>query len=255
MGVGNHSGMYSTRRIHKNAGTDFLFVGQKNATDRKFKPQGRDFAHRSKQFQTKPTPKLVGARAAYDNFFSNPAYKSEPFKERQPYIKMFPPEKRRAGFGSRDAPKRDEFHNRNRELQYKELINREQRINLRHMEKAAENAGREIEKNPALARTGPNTPPEQAARRSTLARSALQATAFDKLYGNSDSSKDNKFHRDTAQCRIIDDMRKYGKRTGSSRPSSMEYGYNCHTVEKPQFGTVSLIKDFHDINHLHTGLA
>ena len=106
--------MWSTKEKHKWQGAHFLqgpYTDSREKLDKRFK---------GKQFTTL-TPK-VGNPGMKDVLFSriendNPKKFSEPYDVGNSYLKSHPPESRKLGFGSHDAPKKGEFMSQQRAAQ------------------------------------------------------------------------------------------------------------------------------------------
>lgn len=64
--------------------------------------------------------------------FSKIKYMPDGYKEVNKYITTQPLDKRKRGFGTKDAHRRDEFANAIRTEQYRESINKEKRMMAQH---------------------------------------------------------------------------------------------------------------------------
>lgn len=70
--------------------------------------------------------------------FTKVQYQSAPYMEGVPYTEKFPPDTRKIGFFSRDAPKRDEFMNLIASERYKETMRNEHRNKMKQKQKLME---------------------------------------------------------------------------------------------------------------------
>ncbi|GLD95019.1 hypothetical protein PINS_up003644 [Pythium insidiosum] len=61
-------------------------------------------------------------------YFEKKTYSSDPLQDNTMYLKLQPMDKRKAGFGSKDASRRDEFMSHVRTEQYRETLDKEMEI-------------------------------------------------------------------------------------------------------------------------------
>lgn len=250
--------MYQTRYFNKNCvapwgkdQTGFISSGHGKVGADPYKDTGTVLPPRwkDKQFMCERQPNNAGnGYFGYDvkgegkkEFITNAAGipgkpGSNPYGERVLYSKTQPMDQRKNGFGSKDAKKRDEFSNTIRTEQYRESIKRE--LNM--------------------VRTDPE---EKAALLAKLAERDAQKTFTEGrnetefLYDvgvNIHTEFNPKVKKDTFYIpphkRIgMRDMRMGGHMTASQviGHGAWHYPYN-----KPDHGTLSPTKNFHDKSHL-----
>lgn len=149
---------------------------------------------------------------------------------------------RGAPFGSKGNAKRDEFHHRIREQQYRELLKQEQRFEKVFASREAERQAKE-----AAAAGG-----EAASAAATVTSPKRKKKyAFDQFVaGGDDRGFDNSWKNETKKWI----KKKPGARPiehGSMKPVSAVYGnFDTSTMERPKFARVSVTRDFNDISHL-----
>mmetsp|Transcript_20588 Transcript_20588/g.65682 ORF Transcript_20588/g.65682 Transcript_20588/m.65682 type:complete len:253 (-) Transcript_20588:247-1005(-) len=110
--------MYSTKSVHKMAGASFL--GGKYVDPHK--REGKSSRTSGKQFVV-AHPKQGNASNPGVLFSKLPGEKrADPYDTGNGFLKSHPPESRKLGFGSHDAPKKGEFLSSQRTAQYKETM-------------------------------------------------------------------------------------------------------------------------------------
>ncbi|ETV75758.1 hypothetical protein H257_10131 [Aphanomyces astaci] len=114
--------MYRTRELNKNIAKSYLSVGDPYRDPHII--EGKSDRHKSKQFQTVP-PKDTSDGGGY---FDKKTYSSDPLQDGVAYLKTQPAADRKAGFGTKDASRRDEFMSHVRTEQYRETLAREEHI-------------------------------------------------------------------------------------------------------------------------------
>ncbi|GMH98949.1 hypothetical protein TrLO_g14230 [Triparma laevis f. longispina] len=118
--------MYATHTIHKNLNPLYPDPGYTSIGD-PYKDPDRVLPGRwrEKQFQTNRIPKN-----AHDGFFIKLEHpKNEPYVElAEPYAKTQPADKRKLGFGTKDANKRGEFTSTRATERYRDLLVMEQQL-------------------------------------------------------------------------------------------------------------------------------
>jgi len=123
----HRAGMYSDKFIHKNAQTEggrYITVGDPYKKTNKLDVPDR---WKAKQFEAPQFPQNAGD--GYFGYGGKPfMYQPDHYTEQLPYNKTQPPEKRKLGFGTHDAFKADEFTQRIRTEQYRDLLRREKRL-------------------------------------------------------------------------------------------------------------------------------
>jgi hypothetical protein len=198
---------------------------------------------REKQFQGNRIAQNAG-----DGYFGNSqmvgkggkafTYVSDPFVEQMPYQKTQPADKRKLGFGTHDAARRDEFAQTIRTEQYRETLRAEQKLLDGQRNEELENS--------ILAKAAKS----MAARTFVEGKSEISAlydvgrtctTEFDPHY-----ARDQFYNISVAYTRP--------KRMGSLTSSSSAIGEGCwgHKYSKPEHGSISPTKTFYDRSHLRT---
>ena len=119
-------GMYADKFIHKNIQCEagrYITIGDKYVDKAVVLPA----RWKEKQFEAPQFPMNAG-----DGFFGHGGkpflYMPDAYVEQLPYNKTQPQDKRKLGFGTKDAFKADEFTQRIRTEQYRDLLKREQRL-------------------------------------------------------------------------------------------------------------------------------
>lgn len=87
-------------------------------------PAGKGSRHKGKQLMTVPAKNTCNGVG----YFDKKTYSSDPLQDTSMYLKTQPMDKRKAGFGSKDASRRDEFMNHVRTEQYRETLDTEMQI-------------------------------------------------------------------------------------------------------------------------------
>lgn len=121
--------MYTTKLLNKNIveGGKYISIG-----DSYKDPKRNMFRETKKGENLAPfkTPKAVAEVAKL-------TYSPSPYVDSIKYLKSQPPDKRRNGFGTHDANKRDEFTNEIRTEQFRESIRKEHRFTNKYASAAA----------------------------------------------------------------------------------------------------------------------
>ena len=99
----------------------FISIGDEYAK----KGGAKNPRHSGKQFITNPAKRTDGGGGCFDRS----TYASEPFGDKQGYLEREPADKRKKGFGSNDAFRRDEFSNTYAVNAYREQLKREKDFN------------------------------------------------------------------------------------------------------------------------------
>merc|ERR1719164_339495 len=122
----HRGGMYADKFIHKNIQCEagrYITIGDKYVDKAVVLPA----RWKEKQFEAPHFPMNAG-----DGFFGHGGkpflYMPDAYTEQLPYNKTQPQDKRKLGFGTKDAFKADEFTQRIRTEQYRDLLKREQRL-------------------------------------------------------------------------------------------------------------------------------
>ena len=116
--------MYSTKVSNTKCAIDagrYISINDPYNKDKKLPARWK-----SKQFEVPQQPGNAG-----DGYFGYSgksfSYQSDPYQEQRPYLKQQPPDKRKLGFGTHDASRRDEFSQTIRTEQYRETLQKELR--------------------------------------------------------------------------------------------------------------------------------
>ena len=140
-------------------------------------------------------------------------------------MKTFPPEQRRNGFGSADAPRRDEFSNTLATRKYRETLNQESRLE-KEQKKNDSGSASEADEAPAAS--------SEAQRLYDIGRT--RTTQF-----NQKSGRDTFYVYDPSNER----------RLGPYRLSSQDCGDSVDdAMDRPSFARVTETKQFLDASHL-----
>lgn len=216
--------MYSSRRLNKNLvdGNKYITVGDPYVDQGKTVPE----RWQKKQFAVKSRPEN-----AENGFFSKLSYAGGSYQPNILYIQTQPLEKRKKGFGTRDAFKTDEFTSVARTEQYRETLRREAEIFTKH--RNPEEDDRKLREHED----------QQRRRREAMGSTFLydvgrtRVTEFDPR-----KTRDSHYSFDTTR----------GRDVGGYRPTSMDIGENSWDCEykPPASGAVSQIKQFYDKGHL-----
>ncbi|CAK4085149.1 unnamed protein product [Aphanomyces euteiches] len=227
--------MYRTRELNKNIAKSYLSVGDPYRDPHII--EGKSDRHKSKQFQTVP-PKDTCDGSGY---FEKKTYSSDPLQDGVMYLKTQPPSDRKAGFGTKDASRRDEFMSHVRTEQYRETLAREEHISQKG-----------IQKQKTLQENGDDDPDELDLHEKHHFPEGLKETKFLYDIGRSQTTEFNqKSHRDTF----------YTLRTGNSQfrrnnghfvLSSEAVGVGAHKVQNDgTHARNACTKQFYDHSHLH----
>ncbi|GBG26107.1 Hypothetical Protein FCC1311_023272 [Hondaea fermentalgiana] len=106
--------MYTTKEVHKMAGVKFLGGGPQKKQKESERFTGKQMSAKFPKSGNVSTPGVL--------FSILPGGKPDPYGIKNSYLKRFPPESRKQGFGSGDAPKHDEFMNGQRADQHKNAL-------------------------------------------------------------------------------------------------------------------------------------
>lgn len=265
--------MYSSKSYNPKKVDSWLNVGDPYDKDKQTNDR-----HRNKQFQTNPAKK--GQTCGY---FSTYNYSPDNYQDTNGYRVTQPRENRQLAFGSQDANKRDEFTLTVRALQWKQVLEHDNKFTKARLEseekKAAETAHSHLLStsayNPMTMNTGISnyhtqplpaiSPRGQGSFASTAPLSNTTGS-----YGNSNNNlfqtqvptmlydigrpeangvtpPCNKCSRETFYCKHrVGEAR----RLGQTRLSSHHYGQVTTPAQKPEYGRRSGIKEFYDVGHV-----
>lgn len=222
--------MYSTKVLNKNIVPSYLTIGDPYRDPHMI--EGTNSRHKGKQLQANP-PKNTCDGSGY---FHKKTYASDPLQDKTMYLTTQPIDQRKAGFGSKDASRRDEFMSHVRTEQYRETLDTEMRI--LEKQKKNEPAG-QFEALDELNRA--RTFPE-----------GLQETKYLYDIGRSQNTEFNqKSHRDTFYTMRVGNSQ-YKRNNGPFMLSSEAVGLGADDVSgnKPTPKGAST-KQFFDHSHLH----
>ena len=179
----------------------------------------------------KPTPfktAMVAHNADGNGNFVKLTYKPSGYLTAINYYDEQPLDKRKLGFGTKDAFKSDEFTNAIRTSQHRESIKKE-------MDRAKE--GMEARTENVLAKYGGNVEEEKVEKVAQFDIGRSRVTPF-----NAKAVKDTYYKFDDEN----------GKRMGMYKPVSTEYGGAAWTTkyQSPAYGGRSEVSQFFDNSHL-----
>jgi len=238
-GFGSTVGVYSTSYNHKNMtsassihiGDPFLDTHKRNKVSSRFG---------GKQMGTTPMKNVSGGVG----YFEKKVYTAgDTYNDKSGYLKRFPPDNRKLGFGSKAAPSRDEFTTTTRTEQYRtQLLCETHKVNR---------TGGGIWDNDII--------DEVESKMSGSKSYPAGLTETRHLYDvgrNQNTEFDPKSSVDTFYNALTCKSRKRGeKRFGNGYYSASQevgagtYGLD-HNKIKPQFGHVKETKTFYDKSHL-----
>jgi len=136
-----------------------------------------------------------------------------------------------APFGSKNAPRRDEFHQHIAQLQWKELLEKEKKFEMNIQKNAA--AG-------ALKEDAPARKPSKKIHAFDRVKGMEQVGAYDNAW--------------KSQTQTWIQKKGYGIKqinSGTMKTSSNGYGnFDLNSIERPKYARVSVTKEFNDISHL-----
>ncbi|CAM9809499.1 unnamed protein product [Chrysoparadoxa australica] len=220
---------YSTKRLNKNSveGGAYITIGDPYKDTKDVVParwKGTGF-HVPRQPQN----------ADNGNFSKLEHPKGESYLEMEKFTKTQPIDKRKLGFGSKDAFKRGEFTATIRTEQYRDLLRKEQRIldKQRDLEKDAEIIAKSQAKHAASRRFTEG----KTETRHLYDIGRTQVTEFDP-----------KHRRDTFYTYDISREKRMGDYTTASR--EIGDGSWQHHYTSPEHGPIAMTKFFFDKSHL-----
>jgi len=197
-----------------------------------------------KQFMTNPGILTKGAIGYFSQLGVNKPYASEPYKETMPYFRTQPPDKRKLGFGSHDASKRDEFMTGIRTEQYREQLKAEAKI-LSEIEERNKAQGLTHE----VAVDDKEAPPPHGLK---VARHLYDIGRDAETEFDPRSNRDTWYNALRCKSRVRTD-----RRLGGGWVSSSEVGTGIAALDHGQFkakhGHIKATKTFFDRSHLNVG--
>jgi hypothetical protein len=114
--------MYTTKVLNKNIAGSYLTIGDPYRDPHLI--DGKNGRHKGKQLMTVPAKNTCNGVG----YFDKKTYSSDPLQDKTMYLKTEPMDKRKSGFGSKDASRRDEFMSHVRTEQYRETLVKEMEI-------------------------------------------------------------------------------------------------------------------------------
>eukprot|EP00903_Cladosiphon_okamuranus_P008501 g8167.t1 len=221
--------MYTTKRLNKNmmdGGSSYISIGDMYKGNKVILPD----RWKGKGFSVPMIPKN-----AENGNFSRLEYKSEPYADMEKFSKTQPLDKRKLGFGTKDAFRPGEFTATIRTEQYRDLLRAEKNIMEKHRDAAKDQAAAErYEKEFKEQRTFPEGLKE-VEHLYDIGRG--QVTEFDPTHS-----------RDRFYTLHIDQE----KRRGPYRTMAQDIGSGAwgHKYQSPEHGPIHHVKFFYDKSHL-----
>jgi len=222
------------------------------------------------QFQTQPPKKGQTA-----GFFIPFSYQAAAYQDNTKYISTQPRDKRKLGFGSNDAHRRDEFTLDIRARQWKEKLSQEAIYTKTALQGGLQ--GTKV----GTSRPGSSKPgsgkkmrPASAPVRTVAASEAMRRTAYRDQYKDkqhlfqtqvpfdlyeigktANTPICNKCSRETFYCpHRVGRGTFTARRPGTATTAYQTYGnFKGSTVTKPKYGNVNVTKQFYDQSHLSPG--
>jgi hypothetical protein len=220
-------GMYSSHYLHKNLGTTYITIGDPYIN------QGGNPFRQPKKGDPIPKPMLMERyprNADGNGNFTKIEYPKDKngYNEATRYLQTQPLDKRKLGFGTKDAFKSDEFTNGIRTQQYRESI-------VKEMTKQKEKGGKAYEA--LLEKYDVQDKSNNQPRINQYDIGRNRITPFD-----AKSVKDTFYKFDDSK----------GKKMGMYRPVSCDVGSEAWTTKykPPENGGTSEVKKFYDRSHL-----
>ena len=241
--------MYTTKVFNAKVAESYLNIG-----DPYSKQSLSDPRLKGKQFLTNPSH--TGQLAGY---FSPFAYATDSYQDSNKYIVTQPREGRKLGFGTHDANRRDEFTLDIRAKQYRQLMQQEKNYERLYVNKrqqrtqSAPNTAGGKKAGDALDRLVADT---------TYFQTSIPALQYDIGRTTAGSTPDcAKCERDTFYCphrvgvngRRVDGRTHYNEQYGGVEGQSGDELRTLDASMAGQYTHKSLLKDFHDNNHMTVG--
>ncbi|CAB1104240.1 unnamed protein product [Ectocarpus sp. CCAP 1310/34] len=220
--------MYKTKRLNKNMvdGGSYISIGDMYKGNKIILPD----RWKGKGLSVPQIPKN-----AENGNFSRLEYRNEPYADMEKFSKTQPLDKRKLGFGTKDAFRPGEFTATIRTEQYRDLLRAEKNIMEKHRDPAKDQAAaQKYEKDCAEHRAFPDGLKE-IEHLYDVGRS--QVTEFDPK-----NSRDRFYTLSTGQ----------EKRRGPYRTMAQDIGSGAwgHTYQSPEHGPIHHVKFFYDKSHL-----
>jgi hypothetical protein len=223
--------MYCTKSLFPKKAASYITIGDPYQPKKK----SVDSRRTGKQFVNNP-PKE-------GQYFGTHKYMGDKYQQTVAYFKLQPPDKRKNGFGSGDASKRDQYSNQIAMNQYREQLKCESK-SMKKGKKAAEEAAAAKNKESPLARLEAELEEVTEAKETKKDDRMLFDLIFhvvpDESVGKS-CSRHKKINRGTAWTAnsVFGD--------GITADSTAKAG-----KQSAQHGRQNVTKDFYNANHLHT---
>lgn len=224
--------MYTTKFVHKNIMTEngrYITIGDPYQSKKDTLPP----RWKEKQFAAPQIPQNSG-----EGYFGHQGksfvYMPDKYATQVPYQTTQPHDKRKLGFGTHDAHKRDEFTASIRTEQYRETLKREKILIDKAHDPAAATAILEAAKE----------------KKSEYVAGKPEINHLYDVGRNIHTEFDPKNHRE--QYYTMKHGFEHDKRMGTFRTASQEVGEGMWNVKysKPEFSAASQVKNFYDKSHL-----
>ena len=238
--------MYTTKVFNAKVAESYLNIG-----DPYSKQSTSDPRLKGKQFLTNPSH--TGQLAGYFSPFS---YATDSYQDSNKYIVTQPRDGRKLGFGTHDANRRDEFTLDIRAKQYRQLMQQEKNYERLYVSKRQQ---QRVQSAPTGGKGSDAL--DRLVASTTYFQSSIPALQYDIGRTVAGSTPDcAKCERDTFYCphrvgvhgRRVDGRTHYNEQYGSVSGSGDELR-SLDAVMAGQFTHKSLLKDFHDNNHMQVG--
>lgn len=194
---------------------------------------GKNTRHKGKQLMTVPAKNTCNGVG----YFDKKTYSSDPLQDNTMYLKTQPMDKRKAGFGSKDASRRDEFMSHVRTEQYRETLDTEMHILEKQKKNEPASSFEELD----------------ALNKARRFPEGLEETKHLYDIGRSQTTEFNqKSHRDTFYTMRVGNSQ-YKRNNGPFMLTSELVGLGAEDVSgnRPTPKGAST-KQFYDHSHLHT---
>ena len=242
--------MYTTKVFNPKVAESYLNIG-----DPYSKQSTSDPRLKGKQFLTNPS--RTGQLAGYFTPFQ---YATDSYQDSNKYIVTQPRDARKLGFGTHDANRRDEFTLDIRAKQYRQLMQQEKNYERLYVNKRQQ---QRTQSAPAAAAKGADALDRliAATTPSRYFQTSIPPLQYDIGRTVKGSTPDcAKCERDTFYCphrvgvngRRVDGRTHYNEQFGSIGGQGDELR-TLDAAMAGQFTHKSLLKDFHDNNHMQVG--
>jgi len=247
--------MYTTKVFNPKVAESYLNIG-----DPYSKQSTADPRLKGKQFLTNPSH--TGQLAGYFSPFS---YATDTYQDSNKYIVTQPRDGRKLGFGTHDANRRDEFTLDIRAKQYRQLMQQEKNYERLYVQKRQQQRGHSAPSGSAKDKSS-NDALDRLIANTTYFQANIPPLQYDIGRTVAGSTPDcAKCERDTFYCphrvgvhgRRVDGRTHYNEQYGSiGMGGGGGVGDELRVLDAAmagQFTHKSLLKDFHDNNHMQVG--